>query len=84
MQRGSAFELRAIAAKASKSIGRFIVLYDFNCCFRLFTGQVQDKTNLLRFTVLPDGQLVPDFKKKLSGTGVYVSANCNNLSAAVS
>lgn len=50
----------------------------------IVTGQVQDKINLLRFTVLPDGQLVPDFKKKLSGTGVYVSANCNNLSAAVS
>ena len=50
----------------------------------IVTGQVQDKTNLLRFTVLPDGQLVPDFKKKLPGTGVYVSANSNNLSAAVS
>ena len=50
----------------------------------IVTGQVQDKTNLLRFTVLPDGQLVPDFKKKLPGTGVYVSANCNNLSVAVS
>ncbi len=50
----------------------------------IVTGKVLEKTNLLRFTVLDDGQLVPDFKKKLSGTGIYVSASKDILSTAVS
>ncbi len=49
----------------------------------IVTGNVQDKTNLLRFTILPDGQLIPDFKKKLPGIGIYVSANREILSVAV-
>ncbi len=49
----------------------------------IVTGKVLNKQDLLRFTVLPDGQLIPDFKKKLPGTGIYVSASRDNLSVAV-
>ena len=49
----------------------------------IVSGQVLDKEHLLRFTVLDDGQLVPDFKKKLPGVGVYVSASRDILSVAV-
>ena len=49
----------------------------------IVSGQVLDKEHLLRFTVLDDGQLIPDFKKKLPGVGVYVSASRDILSTAV-
>ena len=49
----------------------------------IVSGKVLEKNLLLRFTVLPDGHLVPDFKKKLPGTGIYVTANRDMLSAAV-
>lgn len=49
----------------------------------IVSGKVLEKDFLLRFTVLPDGHLVPDFKKKLPGTGIYVTANRDMLSAAV-
>ena len=49
----------------------------------IVSGQVLDKEHLLRFTVLDDGQLIPDFKKKLPGVGVYVSASRDILSVAV-
>ena len=49
----------------------------------IVTGRILEKHNLLRFTILSDGTLVPDFKKKLPGTGVYVSASLNILSTAV-
>lgn len=47
-------------------------------------GEVKEKDNLLRFTVTPDRQVVPDFKKKLSGIGIYVSNSRSQLETAVS
>ncbi len=38
----------------------------------IVTGDVLEKEQLLRFTLTPDGVVVPDFKKKLPGKGVYV------------
>ena len=39
----------------------------------IITGEVKPKSELLRFTVLPDNSLIPDFNKKLGGKGVYFS-----------
>ena len=39
----------------------------------ILTGIVKDKSELLRFTLLPGGLIVPDFKRKLPGRGIYVS-----------
>ncbi len=42
------------------------------------SGIVQEKDKMLRFTVTPDLIIVPDFKKKLPGRGVYVTnARCS-------
>ena len=49
----------------------------------IVTGNVLEKEELLRFTLLPDGVIVPDFKKKLPGKGVYVSNSKKNLQKAV-
>ncbi len=38
------------------------------------SGVVAEKEQMLRFAVLPDGTVVPDFKKRLLGKGGYV---CN-------
>ena len=38
----------------------------------IVSGEILEKANLLRFTVLSDGRLIPDFKKRLPGRGVYV------------
>lgn len=39
----------------------------------VWTGQVKDKADLLRFVVLKNGTCLPDFNKKLDGRGVYLS-----------
>ena len=39
----------------------------------VWTGQVKNKTDLLRFVVLQDGTCLPDFNKKLDGRGFYLS-----------
>jgi len=39
----------------------------------IITKAEKSKDELLRFTLTPDNQLVPDFKKKLPGKGIYVS-----------
>ena len=39
----------------------------------ILTGEIKPKSELLRFTVLRNGDFVPDFNKKLGGKGVYVS-----------
>lgn len=39
----------------------------------ILTGSVQNKEDLLRFVLLKDGTLLPDFDKKLSGRGFYFS-----------
>ena len=36
----------------------------------ILTGIVKDKSELLRFTLLPGGLIVPDFKRKLPGRGI--------------
>ena len=48
------------------------------------TGQVTEKSGLIRFVVSPDGQLVADLNEKLGGRGAYVSANRQCLQKAVS
>lgn len=49
----------------------------------IVTGKVCEKELLLRFTVTPDGLVVPDFKKRLSGKGVYVLNSKKTLQKAV-
>lgn len=39
----------------------------------IVTGNVLPKSELLRFVVLSNGQMLPDFNKKLGGKGVYLS-----------
>lgn len=46
-------------------------------------GEVTEKDELLRFTVTPDGQVIPDFKKKLPGRGVWVKCSKTALQTAV-
>ena len=49
----------------------------------IVTGEVLEKEALLRFVVLPDGEVVPDFKKKLVGKGIYVSNKKTMLQKAI-
>ena len=49
----------------------------------ILTGIVKDKSELLRFTLLPGGLIVPDFKRKLPGRGIYVSNSKKLLELAV-
>jgi hypothetical protein len=39
----------------------------------VWTGQIKNKADLLRFVVLKDGTCLPDFNKKLDGRGFYLS-----------
>lgn len=39
----------------------------------VLTGEVKPKTELLRFVVLTDGTVIPDFNKKVDGHGFYIS-----------
>lgn len=50
----------------------------------IVTGEVKPKEALLRFTISPDNTVVPDFKKKLPGKGIYVSNSKKALETAVS
>ena len=47
------------------------------------TGEILEKEKLLRFVVLPDNTVVPDFKKKLNGKGVYVKISKKHLEKAL-
>ena len=49
----------------------------------IVSGKVSEKDLLLRFTLTPDGVVVPDFKKKLPGKGVYVTNSKRLLTEAV-
>ncbi len=49
----------------------------------IVTGEVKDKSALLRFTMVNDGMIVPDFKKKLKGRGFFVSVSKEILLTAV-
>ncbi len=46
-------------------------------------GEVKEKEQLLRFTLTPDNRIIPDFKKKLPGKGIYVSVSQAALQKAV-
>lgn len=49
----------------------------------ILTGEVKSKDDLLRFTIVPGGKIVPDFKRKLPGRGIYVSNSKEMLEAAI-
>lgn len=49
----------------------------------IVTGQILEKDCLLRFTVTPDNIVVPDFKKKLPGKGIWVKNSKQALQTAV-
>ena len=49
----------------------------------IVTGELLDKSRLLRFVVTEDKLLVPDLYKKLSGKGVYVSSSYKHLKFAI-
>lgn len=46
-------------------------------------GKVLEKERLLRFSLTPEGVVVPDFKRRLPGKGVYVIATKSALKTAV-
>ncbi len=50
----------------------------------LVTGEEKAKDELLRFTLTPDRQVVPDFKKKLPGKGFYITNSRTVLEQAAS
>ncbi|TNJ45572.1 RNA-binding protein [Phaeobacter sp. B1627] len=47
------------------------------------TGETLPKSDLIRFVMAPDGQVVPDILGKLPGRGVYVTARRPALEQAV-
>ena len=49
----------------------------------IVTGEIKEKSQLLRFVITPDKQIVPDFYKKLPGKGVYVSSSYDVLQQAI-
>lgn len=50
----------------------------------IVSGEIKSKDELLRFTRNPEtGEVIPDFKKKLPGKGVYVSISKTMLTQAV-
>ena len=49
----------------------------------IVTGEVLDKDKLLRFVVGPDMMVIPDFKKRLPGRGVYVTNSRGLLQKAI-
>ena len=49
----------------------------------LVTRQSLSKTEMIRFVLAPDGQVVPDLKMRLPGRGVWVTANRQILEQAV-
>lgn len=49
----------------------------------IVSGKVMEKEKLLRFVLAPDLTVVPDFKKKLPGKGIYVENSQNALKLAV-
>lgn len=47
------------------------------------TGEIKDKSQLLRFVLTPEKQVVPDLYKKLPGKGIYVSNSYALLKQAI-
>lgn len=50
----------------------------------IVSGEEKKQEDLLRFSLTPDGFIVPDFKKKIAAKGVYVCASKTALEKAVS
>ena len=49
----------------------------------IVSGRILEKDLLLRFALTPDGFIVPDFKKRLTGKGIYVANGKKVLTTAV-
>ena len=49
----------------------------------IVTGEIKEKSQLLRFVITPDKQIVQKKKKKLPGKGVYVSSSYDVLQQAI-
>ena len=49
----------------------------------IITGELKEKSQLLRFVMTPDRCIVPDLYKKLPGKGVYVSNSYAVLEKAI-
>ena len=49
----------------------------------ILTGEVKSKDELLRFTLISGGRVIPDFKKKLPGRGIYVSNSKQKLETTI-
>lgn len=49
----------------------------------IVSGETAEKSKLLRFVAVPGGKIVPDFKKKLPGKGIYVTNSRAMLKTAV-
>ena len=47
------------------------------------SGEILNKKDLLRFVILEDNTVVPDFKKKLPGKGIYVKNAKSLLEKAI-
>lgn len=49
----------------------------------IVSGEVMDKENLIRFINSPDNTIIPDFKNRLGGKGVWVEAKKSVLAKAI-
>lgn len=49
----------------------------------LLTGEEKPQEELLRFTLTPDRQVIPDFKKRLPGKGFYLTNSKQVLADAI-
>ena len=49
----------------------------------VISGEVLNKEELLRFVILKDGEMLPDFNKKIDGRGFYVSNSKKLLQSLV-
>ena len=49
----------------------------------IVTGELKEKSQLLRFVMSPDKQIIPDLYKKLPGKGLYVSNSYKILEQAI-
>ena len=49
----------------------------------LVTGEEKPQEELLRFTLTPDRQVMPDFKKRLPGKGFYITNSKHILTEAI-
>jgi predicted RNA-binding protein YlxR (DUF448 family) len=48
----------------------------------IVTREVRDVGDLIRFVVAPDGELVPDIRRRLPGRGVHVTATAEHVATA--